>query len=305
LGVIVRSDNNSPEIGSVNGTTSVLPVKLGSMVAGAPSVTDIMKTSATFTSTGHFLLNVSDFVSGGFQYSTSPDMDDATNVLWGIDTFDPNPITRSVSALKADTQYYLRTYLTTKTDTYYSAVIPFTTEEDTVATTTLTISNAVSGEFADKTKEFSYTATFKDSNDTALAGPLAYTNASGELDSLTLIDGSATFTLKDGESVVIDGVPENGKVQVVQTGDLLYTASYTDIEGEVIDTGSAAAGQDLTPGEQTVTTDRSVSFINTRTTVVASAVDANDALSPLVAVAFVLLASLYLIRRVSRRRAAR
>jgi hypothetical protein len=146
LGTVLRSINNSEKIESVKKSNERLAVKLGSSPGVpsvpdiTPSVTNVTENEATFTSTGHALLNTVAFVSGGFQYSLNPDMSNATLVPWNIGGFTTAPVSVSATGLEANTRYYMRTQLTARVDvedfpasgkieerTYYSEVVPFAT----------------------------------------------------------------------------------------------------------------------------------------------------------------------------------
>ncbi len=66
---------------------------------------------------------------------------------------------------------------------------------NTLATGNLEVSKTVTGENADKTKEFSFKVTLDD------------TNVDGKYGHMTFKDGVATFKLSDGESVTATGIP--------------------------------------------------------------------------------------------------
>lgn len=98
---------------------------------------------------------------------------------------------------------------------------------------TLTVKKAASGDYADKTKEFSVTVTVKDAQGNALTGSY---DATGEADNvkdgkITFTDGTAKLLLKDSESVTISGLP-TGTYSVSETlstdvDKKNYTATYS------------------------------------------------------------------------------
>jgi hypothetical protein len=179
----------------------------------------------------------------------------------------------------------------------------FTTES---LSTTLTISSAVAGSQGEKTRQFTYTATFKDAGGSALAGPLAYTGGGGKGDgSLSLSGGSATFTLKHGESVTIADVPASGRIAVTQAGAPYYTPSYTDAAGSPSTESASAPGESLTLGERPMSAGRAIAFSNARSPVVASAVDGGGANLAAIVILAALLGALITARLRLRRRAER
>jgi uncharacterized repeat protein (TIGR02543 family) len=179
----------------------------------------------------------------------------------------------------------------------------------TNAITTLKVSCAVSGDYANKEIGFSYNVTLKGADGNPLTGTLDYTGGGGKQGgTLTLADGSAEFTLKHGESITIKDVPLGGKVKIVQTGNEHYKASYAD--PDATGTGSDlnaktvdSSGDSLELSERTMSLGRAFAFTNTRETVVPASVDAGDVPALLIALAFVLIAALYPARWVSRFRA--
>lgn len=141
----------------------------------------------------------------------------------------------------------------------------------------VTISKRVAGDYADKTREFSFAIYFRDSSGAAIpAGTqLLYTGStvSGSgaeapaNGTLTLNEeGKATFTLKHGQQITIkDPVPQ-GSVQIVESADPNYSVSFTDNS-----TTSATNGSD-TGIVSLAGADRSFDFINTRISVVPTGV---------------------------------
>ncbi|CAH1197217.1 carboxypeptidase regulatory-like domain-containing protein [Paenibacillus sp. JJ-223] len=86
------------------------------------------------------------------------------------------------------------------------------------AVSKLTVSNTVMGNGGDKTKEFEYTVIFEDAGKD---GSYAYTKSDGETSTPGTIKSGESFTLKDGETLEIVGLPKNLKYTVTQKD---YTA---------------------------------------------------------------------------------
>ncbi|SET88279.1 DUF7601 domain-containing protein [Lacrimispora sphenoides] len=141
----------------------------------------------------------------------------------------------------------------------------------------VTISKRVAGDYADKTREFSFAIYVRDSSGAAVpAGTqLLYTGSTVSGSGAeapangTLIlneEGKATFTLKHGQQITIkDPVPQ-GSVQIVESPDPNYSVSFTDNS-----TTSATNGSD-TGIVSLAGADRSFDFINTRISVVPTGV---------------------------------
>lgn len=103
----------------------------------------------------------------------------------------------------------------------------------------VTVSKEVSGAYADKTRDFTFTIKFADNSGTPLASGtrLAYTGgiipgsgapvpAGG---TLTLDSGGkATFTLRHGQTITIAEVPADGRVWITEADVTGYTASWRD-----------------------------------------------------------------------------
>jgi hypothetical protein len=288
------------------------------VIGGTPAFSDVTSESATLISTGQDIpAGLGSYLSGGFRYSKSDQIDTTTGLLTGTDATDlawtealtggklKDPLSLSAAGLEPDTTYYLQTQLTytrpdTTTETLCSTTVSFTTEA--APKTTLTISNTVSGEFANPDMDFTYSVTLKDADGEYLKGPLAYTGGGSKEDgSLTLVGGVGTFTLKGGESICMADIPLTGTVRIMQAGAANYLASYIDPL-----TGSDAIsadkpGDDLVLAERTMSESRTISFTNAQGEVVPSAVDTGDLPLILIALAVVALVTLCLIQRLTRR----
>ncbi len=149
----------------------------------------------------------------------------------------------------------------------------------------VTISKMVAGDYADKTREFSFTIYLRDGGGVALpagtqllytgsvvSGSGAESPASG---TLTLNEeGKATFTLKHGQQIIMkDPVPQ-GSVQIVESADPNYSVSFTDTTTTVTTNGSDTGAVSLSGA------DRTFDFINTRISVVPTGVLTGDIQGP-------------------------
>ena len=162
-----------------------------------------------------------------------------------------------------------------------------------LATTTLTISKVVTGQFGDLTRQFAFTVTLTGADGQPLAGPLAYTGDpdTGPGDGSLLLDrGVGVFTLRHGQSITVQDVPADCSVRVVETPDAGYTISIADSEGAVIPDPAS-------PGDTGVlgmtSSPRALTFTNTRVIPPPTGVSLGDsglvllsALGPLLMLAF-------------------
>ena len=130
-------------------------------------------------------------------------------------------------------------------------------EEDT---TDVTISKTVDGPYADSVKTYGFTVHLTDADGVPLpAGTQFDTDAGG---TLTLLSGGyATFSLGDGQSVTIEGIPAAAEIRIVEDGQpqpgnaVTYIDSKTLVPVNHWDTGFDAVGNAA----------RSFVFTNTRT----------------------------------------
>ena len=98
----------------------------------------------------------------------------------------------------------------------------------------LTVSNTVTAEegFSPSAdKEFTYTVELKYADGT---------NVTGEFGGLTFVDGKATFTLKNGESKELSGLPNNATYTVTQKAEEAYVTTVNG-EGTNVATGTVTA----------------------------------------------------------------
>ena len=173
---------------------------------------------------------------------------------------------------------------------------------------TVTISKAVTGNYGDMNKAFEFTITIQDTNGTPLASGKTLTYTGGTISSgatapangmLTLNSaGSATFTLKHGQSITVSGIPSAGKVQVAETVDSRYNTTYW------IDSASIQTGTDT--GVISMNgTNRTVDFLNDGKSVVATGLPGRTAQKGILSIGAVLCLAgtcYTIIRKVRRKR---
>jgi hypothetical protein len=139
------------------------------------------------------------------------------------------------------------------------------------ANTKLTVSNMVKGNYADKTKGFTFTVSFQDAGGENLTGTFNYTGSvvdgSGAQTpangSFTLSGGTAPLpTLKHWQQITIADVPAGAKVNVTMTADSTYTTKYSDKKSSVdpLKVTGTSTGLQITDGID----ERIVAFENTR-----------------------------------------
>ena len=129
----------------------------------------------------------------------------------------------------------------------------------------LTISKTVVANDTDKANDsFEFTVTLENANSpitcTYVRKDVSGSDAvvSGEIES------GEPFTLKDGESITIIGIPHGAKYSIKETGVNRYEPEYKIGSGG---TGSGNAGADLTTGEQSITAESGIDtvvFTNTK-----------------------------------------
>jgi len=107
------------------------------------------------------------------------------------------------------------------------AIASFTNTRDTFGS--LTVSKTVSGNAASRTKAFTFTVTLSDAT------------ISGGYGGITFEDGVATFALKDGESKVIEGLPNGTSYTVVESNNSGYRVTKTGDTGTIVGGETATA----------------------------------------------------------------
>ncbi len=164
----------------------------------------------------------------------------------------------------------------------------------------VTVSSVVNGDYADKTRDFTFTIKFEDASGSPLTGELAYTGGilpgSGALapgnNSLNLNpSGEANFTLRHGQVITIAGVPANGKVWIMESV-IGYTTTWQD--------GTASSVPGNSTDELAMSgTDRTIAFTNTYydDDVVPAGIRTDDTGALLLAGVSILLLAVSLIHR--------
>ena len=233
----------------------------------APSVDVIHDYPGGTTATleGIYDLNGGTFVSGKFEIS------DDGGSTWSTPTggtLTGSTTTPSVTltGLTPGTTYHYRLTVTNSEGATTTVM-----RELTVSAKTVTISNEVTGAYANLDKSFTFTIYFQDSGGTALTGTFTYTGGvltgSGATapsgGTLTLgSGGEATVTLTAGQTITIAGVATSAKVRVVQTTDANYTTSFIDsINSGITITAADTGVRDMTAA------DRTFDFTNARSVV--------------------------------------
>lgn len=161
----------------------------------------------------------------------------------------------------------------------------------------VTVSSLVSGDYADKTKDFIFTIYFVDGSGAPLTGTFAYTGGavagSGATapTSGTLIlgpSGATGFTLRHGQQITIADVPD-GKVWMEVNSELGYIATWRD--GDL-----PPSLPSLTTGELTMSgTDRTITCIETYHDIVPTGIRADGTGAALLLLALLAGASVILL----------
>ena len=116
----------------------------------------------------------------------------------------------------------------------------------------LTITKTVTGNMGDKNKEFDFTLTLKNGDVSYAPESLKYTK-NDEVGTVTLSDGSYTFTMKDGAKITIS-VPAGYTYEVTEANGE-YTATY-QVGNDNQQDGNSATG--------TLVKDTTIAFTNTK-----------------------------------------
>ncbi|MDR1000121.1 MAG: hypothetical protein LBL96_04895 [Clostridiales bacterium] len=144
----------------------------------------------------------------------------------------------------------------------------------------LTISNIVTGDYADKTKEFTFTVTFWDGNNALFqsgttisveGGILPGFGATAPMGGTWTIggNGEVTFLLKHGQAITIKDAPSYGKVQIVESARENYgqTSFMDDDDAYGIIENAYDTGDRSMSG-----VDRTFAFTNARNSIVPTGV---------------------------------
>jgi len=152
----------------------------------------------------------------------------------------------------------------------------------TITTTTLSISKEITGKFGNRSNDFEFTVFFTDLDGKPLpagtqfdyTGDIAAdSGAAAPPDGILVLDsnGSASFRLGHGQLITVKGVPLGRYVQIVETPDAKYTASFADsiYEGIIFNSNET--------GSLYITEGRSFSFYNERIVIVPTGINLGGA----------------------------
>jgi len=221
----------------------------------------------TATLEGIYALNGGTFTNGEFELSSDNGANWSTPMGGTLTSSTTTPTVTLTGLIPGTTYHYRLTVINSEGTT--TTVM----KELTVSAKNLTISNTITGPYADLTKAFTFTVYFEDSSGTSLpvgttynytGGIIAGSGATAPANGTLMLDsaGKATIPLTTGQTIIIAGVSTSGKVQIAETTDANYTVTFKDS----LDTGSTS-GSDT--GVRPMTTvDRRFDFTNARKTVV-------------------------------------
>lgn len=207
-----------------------------------------------------------DSTPGLFQASMLTDVTFGTFPHAGVYAYDVSEEGVNDKGVTYDgTHYTMKVFVANKADegTYISSILIFKTvdgqevktENGMVFTNTyenhdavLTISKAVDGDLADRSKEFEYTINFKDS--VLKAAGTTYngviTKDGEKVSDFSYSETNGVFQLAHGETLTISNLPVGTKYTVTETGAAGYTPSVKLTENGNPTENSAKAGEALT-----------------------------------------------------------
>jgi len=136
--------------------------------------------------------------------------------------------------------------------------------------TDVTITKTVEGNYADRTKTYEFTLTFRDSGNTLLPTNTQFTYTGGVITgsgatapsdgTLTLTGGIGTIHLKHGQTITVKNVLSTDKIQIAETLQDGYAPSYKDSA----DLSGTSVGSNDTGPKTVGTAARAFDFTNTR-----------------------------------------
>ena len=249
--------------------------------------------------------------NGGGIYTMYPSVTVGANV-----TFGGNDASRAINMNKTAAQM-AALYPTIRTTSHsecprFAAVHPLNNYDISVhiLNTRLTVTETVSGDYADLSRMFGFTIAFYNNSDEMrpLTGSFAYYDGSpdipgsAKLGALTLdVNGTAKFEIKHGDAIVIDGVPTDCCVRIVQYdySTLGYSPSHSD-SGNPDSLAAPIKSRDT--GLLTMAADeRIVSFSNTRS-IVPTNVNLGDSRTAILLTASALLCAIIVLMRSAKRK---
>ena len=208
-------DENTPAVASFTNTRNTY---------GSLTVTKTVGgNAADATKEFAFTVTISDTTISGTYGDVSFENGVATFVLKGGESKTASSLPNGVGYAVTENDYTGDGYVTVKTgDT--GAVVGNETQTAAFTNTrnaegSLTVAKTVEGNDADTSKEFSFTITLSD------------TTISGAFGDVTFENGVATFTLKGGESKLIEGLP-NGTGYTVEEADYRDDGYVTEKTGD-------------------------------------------------------------------------
>ena len=146
----------------------------------------------------------------------------------------------------------------------------------------LTVSKTVTGEMGDKTRDFTFTITLTGADDTPVSGTYS---------GVTFTNGTATVSLGDGDSLVLENLPLGSRYTVQETDGDGYTVTYN--------------GEQTEQASGTLNADASVAVVHSRGEVPDTGIRGSGPLTAAVAGAagaVLLLGGAFAVRLLRRRR---
>jgi hypothetical protein len=134
--------------------------------------------------------------------------------------------------------------------------------------TDVNVTKTVSGDFANKTKDFTFTICFMNSAEEPMSAGTEFTYIGWAIAGLGAAvpdggklflneNGAATFKLKHGQAITIQGIPVGSIVAITETKDINYDVSFSDSAGP--------GGQINSTGNRTISVEgRTFEFLNSR-----------------------------------------
>ena len=237
-------------MGTANVVTGVTPPEICDNLVGTSTGNGggvYVSTNSLFTfNRGYIRRNLAPQSNGGGIYTDKTS--DYSNLVINANAVFADNVAKTGIDIKRDFAWVTAKYPTIKSSSHsdcttagFTALHPLNNYDINSAQrfTVLSLSKTVQGNFSDTKKPFNFTLTFmNNANGTVpLAGTFKYYTsdpaASGSTVAGTFTinsSGSATVTLKHGERIYIDGVPDDCYVKIVEDdySSLHYEATYTD-----------------------------------------------------------------------------
>ena len=273
-GKIIRTADDSPEIYSVNtrngyanhnGTLGALPVKLN-------PVGFFLITEKYVDIEGKPIANIGDNVSiviNGAGYTrTIPSLDGYSALGYYVGntftgTYTPGA---AINALPVSG----------------NATVYFVYQLSNQSAHTLTVSEMVAGDFADKERQFEFTVYFYTGSDGSPlnpteAFPFKILDSNGVTEgTLTAVDNTITFKLKDLQAITIENIPESCWVRVLEEDLTSGTNPIFAYNVTFVDGDSSANEQGGDTGLREMNGNRVFKFTNERYVITSTGIDTGD-----------------------------